>query len=181
MNNSQLAAAFISMVNGKQEKKSMQTANNMRISVQGENLVLMSYHTPIAVYNSTFNYVVCNVSFLSAPTAKHQAKLNYSLFDCPVSRVNYFYGWGCAATDLLEQAKPLYYYARIQYVSKNNRIYYRWTLYKAATKIDKIINGVCDFTEIHRYISEQAAKDEMSRLNRLATPNRVRALKARTL
>lgn len=170
MNNSQIAASFVAMVNGQQEKKSMQTANNMSISVQGENLVLMSYYTPIAVYNSTFNYVVCNVSFLSATTAKHQAKLNYSRFNCPVSLVNYFYKWGCAATDLLEQAEPLYYYARLQYVSKNNRIYYRWTLYKAATKIDKI-NGGCDFTEIHRYISEQAAKDEMSRLNRLATPN----------
>lgn len=177
MNNKQLATAFVDMVNGKQKKKPV-TAHNMSIDIQGENLVLMSYYTPIAVYNSTANYVVVNNTFLSASTAKHQSKLNCSRFECPVSIVLHFGGF-CGSSygikspaaytvnELLEQTEPLYYYDKLQYLSKNGRIYYRWTLYKAATAMDRI-NGNGDFTEIHRYTNEQAAKDETNRLNILA-------------
>lgn len=168
MNNLQLAAAFVAMVNGQQAKKELSTANNMSIGTRGQYLVLYSYYTPIAVYDANYNYVVFNSSFYSATTAKHQSKLNCSRFNCPVAIVNYFYKVGCNCIELVEQADRLYSYEKRQYTASNGRKYTRFVLLKTDKE-----NGLftAHKTELHRYISEQAASNEADRLNKLAYPH----------
>lgn len=172
MNNSEIAAAFVAMVNNQQEKKTVNGRNNLSIRVVGYKLALYSYSTPIAVYNGSI--VVVNQTYLSSSTSKHQSALNCSRFNCRVSLVYHFggfcgnsYGFESPAaytvSDLLRQVAPLYSYQKRQYLSKNNRIYYRYTLLK-----DEEGAILTYQKEIHSYTSEQAAKDEMSRLNRLA-------------
>ena len=91
MNNSEIAAAFVAMVNNQQEKKTVNGRNNLSIRVVGDKLALYSYSTTIAVYNGSI--VVVNQTYLSRSTAKHQSALNCSRFNCRVSIVLHFGGF----------------------------------------------------------------------------------------
>lgn len=175
MNNSEIGATFVAMCNGTTEKKTINGRNNLSVRIVGEMLALYSYSTPIAVYDGA--KVVINQTFLSSATSKHQNTISRKAFTCPVSIVLHFggfcgnsYGFQSPAAytcrELLEQAAPRYYYAKTQHLSANNRIYYRWTLYKATPETEKISG--CTATTLHHYTTEQAAKDEAARLNSLA-------------
>lgn len=155
MNNRQIADRFVNMVNGKEEKKTINGRNNLSIRVVGDKLALYSYATPIAVYNGTF--VVVNSSSYSASTAKHQSHLNRNAFNCPVSVVCHFVEFGCSCGELLQQAAPLYSYKKETFHDCNGKPYTRYVLHKEGVSYG-----------LHPYTKEQAAKDEMSRLNALA-------------
>lgn len=161
MNNSEIGAAFVAMCNGTKEQREIIGRNHLHIyrNYSG-GLSLYSYSTPIAVYDGT--KVVVNQTFFSATTAKHQSQLYRSAFNCPVATVYNFSGWGCSDSALLQQAAPLYSYQKQVFTASNGRKYTRFVLRRQASPTDSTVY------DLHRYTSEQAAKDEMSRLNRLA-------------
>lgn len=170
MNNKQIAAAFVAMVNGTtKEYKTINGKNNLSVRVVGDTLALYSYSTPIAVYDG--KKVVVNNTFLSSSTAKHQSYLRG--LRVPTSTV-YNFGYFCGndygvegpaaytCRELLEQAVNLYGWRRVKLTAKNGKNYTRFELFK---QID--LNRAYTI-EIHRYTSEQAARDEAARLNELA-------------
>lgn len=161
MNNSEIGATFVAMCNGTKEVKQIIGRNHLHIYPNYLGGVsLYSYSTPIAVYDGT--KVVINQTFLSASTAKHQSTILSKCFNCPVSIVLHFGGWGCSDNALLKQAAPLYSYQKQVFEAANGRKYTRFVLRRQASPTDNTVYN------LHRYTSEQAAKDEMSRLNRLA-------------
>lgn len=166
MNNSEIGAAFVAMVNNQREKKDIQGRNNLHIKQVGENLALYSYSTPIAVYNGQF--VVLNDSFLSAATAKHQSHICRRDFDCPVSIVLHFEALCYTCSDLIKQAAPLYSYKKQVFTASNGRNYTRFVLSRENPYYCPTYGYYGKAYEIHRYTSEQAAKDETQRLNILA-------------
>ena len=161
MNNKEIAAAFAAMCNGTKEAKQIIGRNNLHVypNYLG-GLSLYSYSTPIAVYDGT--RVVVNKTFFSATTAKHQNNLNRIAFNCPVSIVLHFGGWGCSDSALLQQAAPLYSYQKQVFTASNGRKYTRFVLRRQASPTNSTVY------DLHRYTSEQAAKDETQRLNILA-------------
>lgn len=163
MNNKQIAAAFVAMCNGTKEVKQIAGRNNLHVYqnyLSGTGVSLYSYSTPIAVYDGA--KVVINQSFFSASTAKHQAALNRNAFNCPVAVVVNFSSWRCSDGELLKQAAPLYSYQKRVFVAANGRKYTRFVLRKQASPTDTTVY------DLHRYTSEQAARDEAARLNNLA-------------
>lgn len=174
MNNKQIAVAFVAMVNGTtKEYKTINGKNNLSVRVVGDTLALYSYSTPIAVYDG--KKVVVNNTFLSSSTAKHQSYLRG--LRVPTSTV-YNFGYFCGndygvegpaaytCRELLEQAVNLYGWRRVKLTARNGRSYTRFELFKETPDTIKIPG--CGETIIHRYTSEQAARDEAARLNNLA-------------
>lgn len=161
MNNSEIGAAFVAMCNGTKEVKQIIGRNHLHIyhNYLG-GVSLYSYATPIAVYDG--KKVVLNRSFFSASTAKHQNTISGKRFNCPVAYVYNFARWGCSDSDLIEQAAPLYGFRRVELTASNGRKYTRFELFK---QIDLNRDNTI---ELHRYTTEQAAKDEAARLNSLA-------------
>ena len=160
MNNYEIGAAFVAMCNGTEEKKTINGRNNLSVRIIGELLALYSYSTPIAVYDGL--KVVINQTFLSSATSKHQNTISQKAFACPVAVVLHFGGWGYGEADLLKQATPLYSYQKQVIEAANGRKYTRFVLRKQASPTDNAVYN------LHRYTTEQAAKDEAARLNRLA-------------
>lgn len=153
------------MCNGTKEVKQIIGHNHLHVYPNYLGGVsLYSYSTPIAVYDGA--KVVINQTFISASTAKHQCTISRQVFECPVSVVLHFSGWGCSDSALLKQAAPLYSYRKKVFTASNGRKYTRFVLLKQTPETVKISG--CSETELHRYTSEQAAKDEAARLNSLA-------------
>lgn len=163
MTNQQIAAAYVAMCNGTKKVENIVGRNNLHIYqnyLSCTGVSLYSYSTPIAVYDGA--KVVINQSFFSASTARHQAALSMKAFGCPVSVVVNFCCRGCSDGELLKQAAPLYSYQRRVLVATDGRKYTRFVLRKQASQTDTAVY------DLHRYTSEQAARDEAARLNSLA-------------
>lgn len=161
MNDSEIKATFVAMVNGEKPAKTINGRNNLHILKRyncSNGVSLYSYSTPIAVYDG--EKVVLNCSYFSNSTAKHQSGLRG--FNCPVAEVYNFAVWGGTESALLEQAAPLYGWRRVELTASNGRRYTRFELFK------QLDLNRADTIWLHRYTKEQAAKDEAARLNSLA-------------
>lgn len=161
MNNKEIGAAFVAMCNGTKEVKQIIGRNNLHVYPNYLGGVsLYSYGTPIAVYDGA--KVVINQTFFSNSTAKHQNTISRKMFNCPVSVVLNFARWRGAESALVEQAAPLYSYQRQVFEAANGRKYTRFVLRRQVSQTDRTVYN------LHRYTSEQAAKNEAARLNSLA-------------
>ena len=160
MTNKQIGAAFVAMCNGTKEITRIIGRNNLHVHLNmWGGVSLYSYSTPIAVYDG--KKVVFNGTYFSASTSKHQSAA-YGAYEVPLAIVRNFFGLGYSEQSLLDQAAPLYSYEKKTFTTRNGRNYTRFVLCKQQS----LTNATT--VELHRYVSEEAAKAESDRLNRLA-------------